>query len=42
MAHLAKYLHITTSEMMVMKVKGGELRGEKTVLNLWPYKFQIE
>jgi hypothetical protein len=29
MAHMAKYLHITTSEkMIVMKVKGGEMRGK--------------
>jgi hypothetical protein len=29
MAHLAKYLHITSSEeAMVMKVKGGESRGK--------------
>jgi hypothetical protein len=42
MAHLAKYLQITRSEkVMVMKVKGGEIRGKKEVLNLSAYKFQI-
>jgi len=35
MAHMAKYLHITTSEkMIVMKVKGGEIRGKIGFLNL--------
>jgi hypothetical protein len=29
MAYLAKYLHITSSEMMTTKVKGGEIRGKK-------------
>ena len=32
---MAKYLHITTSEnAMGMKVKGGEIKGKLTVLNL--------
>jgi hypothetical protein len=35
MAHLAKYLHVNRSEKgTVMKVKGGEIRGKKEVLNL--------
>ncbi len=35
MAHLAKYLHMVMSEKaMVMKVKGGEIKGKSAVLNL--------
>jgi len=34
MAHMAKYLHITTSKMIEMKVKGGEIRAKIAVSNL--------
>jgi len=35
MAYMAKYLHITTSEKMIItKVKGGEMRGKLAVSNL--------
>ena len=43
MGYMAKYLHIPTPErMIVMTVKGGEIRGKIGFLNLLPYKFQIE
>jgi len=35
MEHMARYLQVTNSEKaMVMKVKGGEIRANKEVLNL--------